>query len=103
MADLVVAGFTGKSLVVVSFLFSDANNFKNSLVLLNISFTSLWSFKKDMRYFLIESISKSIVNSQVKSPSSPNPGVSISLEVKPATLNGLLLSSSQFTLRLDNL
>jgi len=53
LADLVVAGFTGTSLVVV------------------------------------------------RSPSSPNPGVSISLEVKPAALNGVLISSSQFTLSLE--
>jgi len=53
MADLVVAGFTGSSLVVV------------------------------------------------RSPSSPNPGVSISLEVRPANLDGVLISSSQFSLSLE--
>ena len=48
----------------------------------------------------IVSVFESFPNSQVRSPSSPNPGVSISLEVKPSTLNGILISSSQFTLRL---
>ena len=78
MADLVVAGFTGTSLVVVS-CFLDPCWWKY--------------FQFFFRVFFIFS------NSQVRSPSSPNPGVSISLEVKPAALNGVLISSSQFTLR----